>query len=203
MRDRSLRGVLLAARASGVIKWDRRPRRLDAPINFRGSGNKSIPGQPHASTKHWRSELKNVGKAPDAGISAFAFRACNEGSHRGTRHRNVRVFGRDDHLFVGGEFGEEACASQLLINTSSDSVLSFSLAQLHSLAALLNELGDQSRPSGLVARSDASAIVAMKVLMEIDEVAPVWIVLKFLEPAIDYRFAEPQSGTVGCSHTSM
>jgi hypothetical protein len=76
--------------------------------------------------------------------------------------------------------------SSHLINTSSDSVVSFSLAQLHSLAALLNELGDQSRPSGLVARSDASAIVAMKVLMEIDEVAPVWIVLKFLEPAINW-----------------
>ena len=71
------------------------------------------------------------------------------------------------------------------VNSSSDSVVSFSLGQLHSLAALLNKLGDQSRPSGLVARSDASAIVAMKVLMEIDEVAPVWIVLKFLKPAIN------------------
>ena len=71
------------------------------------------------------------------------------------------------------------------VNSSPDSVVSFSLGQLHSLAALLNELGDQSRPSGLVARSDASAIVAMKVLMEIDEIAPVWIVLKFLEPAIN------------------
>ena len=69
---------------------------------------------------------------------------------------------------------------------SSDSAVSLLLAQLHSLAALLNELGNQSRPSGLVARSDASAIVAMKVLMEIDEVAPVWIVLKFLEPAINW-----------------
>src|ERR1700756_4656387 len=71
------------------------------------------------------------------------------------------------------------------MNPSSDSVVSFSLGQLHFLAALLNKLGDQSRPSGLVARSDAGAIVAVKVLMEIDEVAPVWIVLKFLEPAID------------------
>jgi len=71
------------------------------------------------------------------------------------------------------------------VNSSSDSVASFSHGQLHSLAALLNKLGDQCRPSGLVARSDASAIVAMKVLMEIDEVAPVWIVLKFLKPAIN------------------
>ena len=68
---------------------------------------------------------------------------------------------------------------------SSDSAVSHSLAQLHSLAALLNELGNQSRPSGLVARSDAGAIVAMKVLVKIDEVAPVRIVLKFLKPAID------------------
>jgi len=104
MRDRSLRGVLLAARASSVIKWDHRSRRFDAPINFGGSGNKSIPGQPYASAKHGRSELKNVGKAPDAGISAFGFRPCNEGSHRGTRQRNVRVFDIDDHLLVRGKF---------------------------------------------------------------------------------------------------
>jgi len=49
MRDRSLRGVLLAAGASGVVKWDHRSGRFDAPINFGGSGNKSIPGQPYAS----------------------------------------------------------------------------------------------------------------------------------------------------------
>ncbi len=48
MRDRGLRGVLLAADASGVIEWDHRSRRFDAAINFRGSANKSIPGQPYA-----------------------------------------------------------------------------------------------------------------------------------------------------------
>ena len=79
----------------------------------------------------------------------------------------------------------ESLAKRQAPVNSSDSVVSFSLAQLHALAALLNKLGDQSRPSGLVARSDASAIVAMEVLMEIDEVAPVRIVLKFLEPAIN------------------
>ena len=73
--------------------------------------------------------------------------------------------------FVGGKSGKEAWASQLLINSSSDSVVSFSLGQLHSLAALLNKLGDQSRPSGLVARSSAGAIVAMKEFMKVDEVA--------------------------------
>jgi hypothetical protein len=48
------------------------------------------------------------------------------------------------------------------------------------LAALLNKLGNQARPSGLVARPDASPIVAMKELVKIDEVAPVCIVLKFI-----------------------
>src|SRR5438445_1651586 len=123
MRDRSLRCVLLAARASGVVKWDHCSGWLDAPINFRGSGNKSIPGQPCTSAKHWRSELKNVGKTPDAGISAFGFRACNEGSHRGTRHRNVRVFGGDDHFFVGGKSGEDACASQPVSQVQTDGQL--------------------------------------------------------------------------------
>jgi hypothetical protein len=75
-----------------------------------------------------------------------------------------------------------------LVNSSSESV-AWMLGQLHSLPALLNELGNQSGPSSLVARSNASAIVAMKVLMEIDEVAPVWIVLKFLEPAINWAMS--------------
>ena len=47
MRNRSLRGVLLAARPSGVIKWDYRSGRFDAAIDFRRSGNKSVPGQTH------------------------------------------------------------------------------------------------------------------------------------------------------------
>lgn len=84
---------------------------------------------------------------------------------------------------------EESLAKRHEPVNSSDSVVSFSLGQLHSLAALLNKLGNQSRPSGLVARSDASAIVAMKVLMEIDEVAPVWIVLEFLKPAINWAMS--------------
>jgi len=48
MRYRSLRGVLLAAGPSGVIERDHRSRQLDAPINFRRSNNKSVPGQPSA-----------------------------------------------------------------------------------------------------------------------------------------------------------
>ncbi len=104
MRDRSLRGVLLAADASGVIEWDHRSRRFDAAINFRGRGNKSIPGQPYAEAQHWRCELKNVGIAPEAGILTFGLGRSDEGSHRGTRQRNVRVFGSDDHLLVRGKF---------------------------------------------------------------------------------------------------
>src|SRR6516164_5183769 len=48
MRNRSLRGVLLAARASRIIKWNHRSGRFDAPINFRRGGDKSVSGQAHA-----------------------------------------------------------------------------------------------------------------------------------------------------------
>ena len=47
MRDRSLRGVLLVAETSGVIESDHDSRWFDATIDFRGSGNKSIPDQPN------------------------------------------------------------------------------------------------------------------------------------------------------------
>src|SRR5215469_10970646 len=92
-------------------------------------------------------------------------------------------------VLLSPESGEEACASQLLV----DPLLRFSslvfAPQLHSLAALLNKLGHQSRPPGLVARPDASPIVAMKELVKIDEVPPVCIVLKFIEPAINRPMA--------------
>src|ERR1700674_5746779 len=104
MRDRSLGGILLAADASGVIEWNHRSRRFDAAINFRGSGDKPIAGQPNASAEHWRRELKNVGIAPQAGILTFGLGRCEEGSHRRTRQRNIRVFGIDDHLLVRGKF---------------------------------------------------------------------------------------------------
>ena len=54
MRDGSLRGILLASGASRVIEWDHRSRRLDSPINFRGSGNKSIPSEPYACAQQGR-----------------------------------------------------------------------------------------------------------------------------------------------------
>src|SRR5262245_31992443 len=40
-------------------------------------------------------------------------------------------------------------------------------------AALLQQLGDQTRPAGLMARSDAGSVVAVKVLLEGDQVPPV------------------------------
>src|ERR1700680_3166757 len=102
MRNWSLRGVLLAADASGVIEWDRGSRWFDAAIDFRGSGNKSIPGQPNTGAYHGRCKLKNVGIAPDAGILTFGRGRGDEGSHRGTRQQNIRVFGINDHLLVCG-----------------------------------------------------------------------------------------------------
>src|SRR5262249_36761886 len=98
--DRSLRGVLLAAGASGVVEGDHRAWWFDAAIDFRCGGDESVAGEPHAGAKHWRTELEDVRVAPDAGILALGFRRSDEGSHRGTRQRNVGVFGGDDHLIV-------------------------------------------------------------------------------------------------------
>src|SRR5258707_1624907 len=64
------------------------------------------------------------------------------------------------------------------------SLLDFRSATLRCLAALFKELGNESSPSGLVTRSDASSIVAVEVLVKIDAVAPVRIALKFFEPAM-------------------
>src|SRR5260370_25458473 len=86
MRDRSLCSVLMAAGPAGVIEGDRRSRRLDAPINFRRSSNKSVPGQPHASAQQWRSELKNVGIAPDARILTVGLGRSDEGRRSVSGH---------------------------------------------------------------------------------------------------------------------
>ena len=104
MRDRSLRGILLAADPSSVIEWDHRSRGFEAAIDFRGSGNKSIPGQPYAGAQHWGCELKNVGIGPDARVLALRLRRSHEGSHRETMQSNVHVFGFDDHLLVCAKF---------------------------------------------------------------------------------------------------
>ena len=57
-------------------------------------------------------------------------------------------------------------------------------AQLDSPAALFNELGDESCPSGLVAGPEPGAVVPMEVFMEKMKFAPLGIALKFFELAI-------------------
>src|SRR5262245_65977147 len=51
--------------------------------------------------------------------------------------------------------------------------------------ALLEELGDQSCPAGLMARADAGTIVAVKVFVEPDEVPPVWVGLELGDASMD------------------
>src|ERR1700687_1827969 len=46
------------------------------------------------------------------------------------------------------------------------------------LAALFNQFCDQAGPAGLMAGAEAGAVVAMKIFVEKDEVAPVRIALK-------------------------
>src|SRR5882724_708237 len=69
-----------------------------------------------------------------------------------------------------------------MVSSSNFNSLEF---ELHSTSALFNQLGDQSRPARLVTRPNSGAVVAMKVLMEIDVVAPLGLRLEFLEAAED------------------
>ena len=52
-------------------------------------------------------------------------------------------------------------------------------------ATLFNQLRNQSRPTSLVASADPSPIVSVKILMELDQVAPVRIILEFFLPPIN------------------
>src|SRR5437773_411577 len=54
-----------------------------------------------------------------------------------------------------------------------------------SFPALLDQLRDEPRPSRLVARAEAGAVVAVEVLVEEDEVAPVRVLLELLAAAVD------------------
>jgi hypothetical protein len=77
----------------------------------------------------------------------------------------------------------------------------------HTLSAnLFNQLRNQARPTGLVAGTNPGTIVSMKVLMELNPVAPVRIVLESFLPPIDrsaITIAEENSyepaGKVSCS----
>ena len=57
--------------------------------------------------------------------------------------------------------------------------------QLHSTSALFNQFGDQTRPTRLVTRPNAGPVVAMKVFVEIDVVAPLRFGLEFLKTTKD------------------
>src|SRR4051794_6631641 len=53
------------------------------------------------------------------------------------------------------------------------------------LPLLLDQLGDEAGPAGLVARAQARTVVAVEVLVEEQMVAPVRVDLDFLRPAED------------------
>jgi hypothetical protein len=70
---------------------------------------------------------------------------------------------------------------------------SVAMASPSSLAALLQQLGHQARPARLMAGADAGAVVAVEVLVERDEAAPVRVALEDLRSAVD-RAAPVRSG---------
>src|ERR1700704_6245115 len=55
-----------------------------------------------------------------------------------------------------------------------------------SLTALFDQLGHQTRPSGLMTRADPRAVVAVKILIKQDQILPVGIVLEYFGPSV-YR----------------
>src|SRR5215469_15756150 len=79
------------------------------------------------------------------------------------------------------------------IALSSELLLEVVAPKSHPVAALFNELGNQTRPAGLMTRADTCAIVSVKVLVEIDEVAPVRVILK--------NFKAPEDGTLAVGRT--
>src|SRR5208337_1320133 len=54
------------------------------------------------------------------------------------------------------------------------------LPRSHSFATLLDQFGHESSPTGLVTGADSCAVIAVKILVEVDEVAPVRVVLEFV-----------------------
>src|SRR5215475_12078680 len=55
----------------------------------------------------------------------------------------------------------------------------------------LNQFGDQTSPSGLMARSQAGSVITVEVFVEQEVVSPVRIGLKFLRAAINRPAARP------------
>src|SRR5262249_47574323 len=62
------------------------------------------------------------------------------------------------------------------------------MAILHK-AVGLNEPRDDSCPASLVAGADARAVIAVEVLVEQNEIAPVWVGLEFRGRAVDRALA--------------
>src|SRR5215469_4386524 len=50
---------------------------------------------------------------------------------------------------------------------------------------MLEQIRDQARPACLMACADTCAIVSMEIFIEQDQIAPVWIALKFLDSTMD------------------
>jgi hypothetical protein len=79
----------------------------------RQGGKWDDSGQAHAEAQLWRCELKNVAVAPDAGILAFGTERGDEGSHRGTRQRDVAYSLVTTICLFAGNSGGGPRASQL------------------------------------------------------------------------------------------
>src|SRR5262249_10287261 len=63
-------------------------------------------------------------------------------------------------------------------------ILSSWVARANLATALLQQLGHEARPPRLMARADAGAVVAVEVLVEPDQVAPVRILLERAHPTV-------------------
>src|SRR5690242_5757349 len=59
------------------------------------------------------------------------------------------------------------------------------LRAFYSLPTLLQQLGDQAGPAALMAGADARAVVAVKVFVKLDQVAPVRVGLELRRAAVD------------------
>jgi hypothetical protein len=56
---------------------------------------------------------------------------------------------------------------------------------MRSSPALFNQLRHKTGPTRLVTRANAGTIVAVKILVKLDKVAPVWIALKFFQTPVN------------------
>src|SRR5215475_370127 len=95
--DRSFCSVLEPARAPSIVKGNDRARWLDAVINLRRGGNKTVTCKAHTGAQHRPAELKNVRVAPNPGETARPPGGSDERAHRICVGGNVHVQSFDDH----------------------------------------------------------------------------------------------------------